>query len=46
MKYQKPELRLSTEAIQAIESHTKFVGLHDNPDSNPIKTTPAYEADE
>jgi|HubBroStandDraft_2_1064218.scaffolds.fasta_scaffold557990_1 hypothetical protein len=46
MKYQKPEVRLSTDAIQAIENHTKFVGRYDNPNTNPTKTTPAYEADE
>jgi hypothetical protein len=46
MKYQKPEVRISAEAIRAIEGLGKWVGPHDNPDTNPIKTTPAYEADE
>jgi hypothetical protein len=46
MKYQKPEVRISAEAIRAIEGLGKWVGPHDNPDTNPIKSTPAYEADE
>ena len=46
MKYQRPEIRLDAEAIRAIESHRKPIGQHDNPDSNPLKTSPAYEADE
>lgn len=46
MKYEKPEVRLTTEAIRAIEGLGKPFGPRDNPDSLPIKTTPAYEADE
>jgi hypothetical protein len=46
MKYQKPELRVSAEAIRVIESFGKPIAPHDNPDTNPIKSTPAYEADE
>lgn len=46
MKYQKPEVRLSTEAIRAIESFGKPIGPTDNPDTLPTRTTPAYEADE
>ena len=46
MRYEKPVVRLSAEAIRTIESHSKGMGLADNPDTNPIHTTPAYEADE
>jgi len=46
MKYEKPEVRISAEAIRAIEGFGKVGGPHDNPDTNPTKTTPAYEADE
>jgi hypothetical protein len=46
VKYRKPEVLLSTKAIGTIESHVKPVGLYENPDTNPLKTNPAYEADE
>jgi hypothetical protein len=46
MKYEKPEVRLSAEAIRTIESHSKLTGLPDTMVGNPIHTTPAYEADE
>jgi hypothetical protein len=46
VKYQKPEVVLSTDAARAIESHVKPIGLVDNPDTNPQKTSTAYEADE
>jgi hypothetical protein len=46
MKYEKPEVRLSTEAIRAIEGFGKPLGPSDNPDNQLMKTTPAYEADE
>jgi hypothetical protein len=45
MKYEKPAVRLSTEAIRAIESVGKPAGPQDNPEQM-IKSTPAYEADE
>lgn len=46
MKYQKPEVVLLADALHAIESHVKPIGLVDNPDTNPQKTSTAYEADE
>jgi hypothetical protein len=46
MEYRKPELVLSADAIRTIESHMKPIGQVDNPNSNPNKTSPAYEADE
>jgi hypothetical protein len=46
MKYEKPEVRLSEEAIRTIESHSKWMGLPDTIEGNPVYTTPAYEADE
>jgi hypothetical protein len=46
MEYRKPELLVSADAICAIESHVKPFGLADNPDTNPNKTSTAYEADE
>ena len=46
MKYQKPEVRISAEAIRTIQGFGKPIGVHENPDTNPIKSTPAYEADE
>jgi hypothetical protein len=46
MKYENPEVRLSTEAIRAIEGLGKPFGPHDNPDDQLMKSTPAYEADE
>jgi hypothetical protein len=46
MKYRKPELVLSANALDMIESHVKPFGMVDNPDANPQKTSTAYEADE
>jgi hypothetical protein len=46
MQYQKPELLVAADAIRVIESHVKPIGLVDNPDTNPNKTSTAYEADE
>lgn len=46
MKYRKPELVVLPDAIRTIESHMKPIGQFDNPNSNPRKTSPAYEADE
>lgn len=46
MKYQKPEVVLSADAISTIESFLKPEGPEDNPNSNPQKTNSAYEADE
>jgi hypothetical protein len=46
VKYKKPEVSVSIQAIGAIESHVKPVGPLEIPWSNPIKTNPAYEADE
>jgi hypothetical protein len=45
VKYQKPEVSVSAQAVTAIESHVKWNGLPEII-SDPIKTTPAYEADE
>jgi hypothetical protein len=45
MEYRKPEIVAFAEALSAIQG-SKGMGLQDNPDTNPIKTTNAYEADE
>jgi hypothetical protein len=42
MKYENPEVRISAEAIRAIEGLGKWVGPHDNPDDQLMKSTPAY----
>ncbi len=46
MEYRKPELVFSADALQMIQSHVKPFGMVDNPDTNPQKTSTAYEADE
>jgi hypothetical protein len=46
VKYRKSEVLVSAQAIGAIESHVKWIGVAEVPWSNPIKTTPAYAADE
>jgi hypothetical protein len=46
VKYQKPTVVFSADALRAIESHVKPIGLQDSPDTNPQKTSTAYEADE
>jgi hypothetical protein len=46
VKYQKPELVVLAGAVRLIESHVKPDGMTDNPDTNPNKTSTAYEADE
>jgi hypothetical protein len=46
VEYRKPEMVISIDAIRTIESHMKPIGQVDNPNSNPQKTSPAYEADE
>jgi hypothetical protein len=46
MKYEKPEVRLSAEAIRTIETFSKGMGNPDNIVGNPVHTTAAYEADE
>jgi hypothetical protein len=45
MTYQKPKITRKLEAISVIRG-VKGMGAHDVPDSNPIKTTSAYDADE
>jgi len=45
VKYQKPEVSVPAKAVRAIESHVQWVGLPETP-TNPIRTTPAYKADE
>ena len=45
MKYTKPEITVAFDAASAIQG-SKGMGAHDNPDTNPVKTTAAYEADE
>lgn len=44
--YRKPELVVVADALQTTESHVKPFGMVDNPDTNPQKTSTAYEADE
>jgi len=46
MKYEKPEVRLSAEAIRTIQMHNKLNGNPDTFIEDPVQTTPAYEADE
>jgi hypothetical protein len=46
MKYEKPEVRLSAEAIRTIESFRKGLGNPDNIVGDPVLSTAAYEADE
>ena len=46
MKYEKPEVRLSVEAILTIETFTKGAGLADNIVGDMVRSTPAYESDE
>lgn len=46
MKYQKPEVVLSVDAIRTIESNMKPIGDVDNPNDDPQKTSSAYQADE
>ena len=47
MKYEKPEVRLSVEAILTIETFTKGTGLADNIVGDmEFRSTPAYESDE
>lgn len=46
MKYERPEIRLSAEAIRSIEMHNKLTGNPDIIKDDPVQTTPAYEADE
>jgi hypothetical protein len=43
--YQKPEVLVSAQAVAAIESHVRWNGLPEII-TDPIKTIPAYEADE
>jgi hypothetical protein len=45
VKYQKPEVLLSAQAVAAIETLVKGIGLPETP-SDPVKTSPAYRADE
>jgi len=45
VNYEKPEVSVSVQAVAASESHSKPVGLPEIP-TEPIKTNPAYEADE
>lgn len=44
MKYEKPEVSLSENAVRAIQSHTKPGGNEDLPGE--AESTSAYEADE
>ena len=46
MKYEKPEVRLSAEAIRTIETFSKGMGFPDSIPNDPVHTTNAYEADE
>lgn len=46
MKYQKPEVLLFADAVSTIESFIKPHGTVDNPNSDPEKSSSAYEADE
>jgi hypothetical protein len=46
MKYSRPELIVSDDAIRVIQSHVKPFGMVDSPNTNPNKTSTAYEADE
>jgi hypothetical protein len=46
VKYEKPEIRLSAEAIRTIETHSKWMGNPDTFIQDLVQTTPAYEADE
>ena len=46
MKYERPEIRLSVEAIRTIEMHNKWKGSPDTIIDDPVHTTAAYEADE
>jgi hypothetical protein len=45
MEYGKPEIVASVEAVSAIQG-SKGGSPNDVPDTNPFKTTNAYEADE
>jgi hypothetical protein len=45
VKYPKPEALVSAQAVAAIETHVKWIGLPETP-TDPVKTSPAYEADE
>jgi hypothetical protein len=46
MKYEKPEVRLSAEAIRTIETFSKGTGFADNIVGDLVRSTPAYESDE
>ncbi|MGA8678498.1 MAG: hypothetical protein WB621_25045 [Candidatus Acidiferrales bacterium] len=46
MKYERPEIRLSAEAIRTIETHSKWMGSPDLIIEDQVHTTAAYEADE
>jgi hypothetical protein len=46
MKYEKPEVRLSAEAIRTIETFSKGMGFPDSIVGDLVHSTPAYEADE
>jgi hypothetical protein len=45
VRYTAPEIVTLMKAVSAI-CGSKGIGLHESPDTNPIKTTGAYEADE